>query len=82
MLELLVNAFEPQAFFGNLISEVANDGSAKAAFFALKSLGVAIFGMASNSNSNRTRAAKRQPARKKRPRKTKSSSRSLVRRRK
>jgi hypothetical protein len=80
MLELLVNAFEPQAFLSNLIGEVANDGSAKAAFFALKSLGVAIFGM--TSSFNQTRTAKGQPARKKRPRKTKSSSRSPVRRRK
>lgn len=78
MLELLVNAFEPEAFLSNLIGEVANDGSAKAAFFALKSLGVAIFGMA--SNSNRTRTAKGQPARKKRSRKAKSSSRTPVRR--
>ena len=80
MLELFVNAFEPQAFFSNLIGEVANDGSAKAAFLALKSLGVAIFGMA--SNFNRTRTAKERPARKKRSRKAKSSSSTLARRRK
>lgn len=80
MLDLFVNAFEPQAFFGNLIGEVANDGSAKAAFFALKSLSVAIFGMASNSNRNRTE--KGRPARKKRSRKVKSSAGVPARRRK
>jgi hypothetical protein len=80
MLELLVNAFEPQAFFSNLIGEVANDGSAKAAFIALKSLGVAIFGM--TSSFNRTHAAKGQPARKKRPRTAKSPARVPARRRK
>lgn len=48
MIEMLVNAFEPQAFIASLIGEATNDASAKAAFVAIKSVGVALLGMASN----------------------------------
>ncbi len=50
MFEMLMNAFEPQVFFANLIGEVTNDVSATAAVFAIKSFGTALLGMASNFN--------------------------------
>ncbi len=48
MIELLIDAFDPQAFLANLIGEATNDASAKAVFFAIKSFGIALLGMASN----------------------------------
>ncbi|MBN9498994.1 MAG: hypothetical protein J0H39_19760 [Alphaproteobacteria bacterium] len=79
MIELLMGAFEPQAFLANLIGEATNDVSAKAAFFAVKSVGVALLGMA--SNSRRPGAAAKRVTSKSQKRKVKSSVKRPPRRR-
>ncbi len=48
MVELLMNAFEAEAFINALVGEATNEISAKAAYFAIKSVGIAIFGMTAN----------------------------------
>ncbi len=79
MIELLINSFEPQAFLTNLIEEATNDASAKAAFFAIKSVGIALLGMA--SNLRRPGATVKRRALKPRKRKSKLPAKHPVRRR-
>ncbi len=79
MIELLINSFEPQAFLANLIGEATNDASAKAAFFAIKSVGIALLGMA--SNLRRPGATVKRRALKLRKRKSKLPANHPVRRR-
>jgi hypothetical protein len=69
MIEVVFNAFEAQAFIDALVGEATNELSAKAAFFAFKSVGVAILGMTANfrrptvaSKSIALKIRKRKPA--------------------
>ncbi len=79
MIELLINAVEPQAFFLNLVGEATNDVSAKAAFFAIKSVGIALLGM--TSNLRRPGATVKRRALKPRKRKSKLPAKHSVHRR-